>query len=206
MELNHTFRRRFRLAIGCVLLFAGLFGTWYSVRAARAQQLYLRTKYGYFRGTGLERPRETNATEAARVLQRARELYPDNYYFPAYVAWLQVDAMRQARDWEQFNNARDAALYFGREAVSINPYNSESRYAWVRALDAAERRNEAIEYWRGIVELEYWMPDLHQEYVRLLLRQGASSNLVEAAKERVFIRDAALRRRLDRMARLFGLP
>ncbi|MGN0845259.1 MAG: tetratricopeptide repeat protein [Kiritimatiellia bacterium] len=203
---GHRFRHLFRVVICSLFLFVGFGGLLHSFSACRAQRTYLRNKYGFFRGMSLEVPKQMNADAAARDLRAVSSSYGSNYYFPAYVANLYLNELHSATNWAEYVAARDGALYFSREAVALNPYNDEARYTRLYALTAAERFPEAIAYWRTVLETEYWVPEYHNEYAKILLREGSSTNLMEAAKERSLVSDRNLRNRLQKMAKLFSLP
>ena len=203
---GHRFRHLFRVIICSLFLFFGFGGLLYSVSVCRAQRTYLRNKYGFFRGTSLEVPKQLDADAAARDLRAVSSSYESNYYFPAYVAMLYLQALNSATNWAEYVSARDGALYYSREAVALNPYYDEARYARLYALMAAEQFPEAIAYWKTVVDLEYWVPEHHNEYAKILLREGSSTSLTEAAKERSLVSDRALKARLQKMAKLFSLP
>lgn len=231
----NDFRRRFRLAAGVVLVAAGVFGTIHAVRSAWGQQIYHRTKHGVFLGrpsleilplalardAALDRAIEaTNpviraealaealsfAREGARRCQRAMALCPDNYYFPAYVARLQLDALPNVRDEAVSADLKRAAWYFAKEALRLNPYDPEVRSVYADALLARGEIDEALAFWEPIVDREFWQPENHEVYARILLlrasRRGGGPYLAKAADERVFVKDPALKKRLANLAKL----
>lgn len=200
--------RRMRLPVACLLVFVGIFGFAHAVRAARAQRIYLGVKYGYFqkgtpelRASRIAKPPVTDAREAIVLFQRARGFYSSNYYFPVYVAQLCLAEASAATDRKTFRDSLDAALYFSREAVSLNPYNDEARHARVEALERDGQIAEALAFWEEVVEREYWTLEHHDTYARLLLREGSDESLQKAVRERGLVRDADLRRRLEKLAR-----
>ena len=195
-----SWRHRFRLAAGSVLLASGVCGFFHSLGAARAQWMYLRGKYGLLRGTAFETPRVESARRAFEISRRASELYPYNYYLPAWAALLALDEARAARTPEEFDAAASAAFWCAREAVSLNPYDASSRFAWAEALAENGRVGEALDFWRGVVDREFWNPDNHAELARLLLRTGTPEARALAAREAPFVSDPALKRRLQRIA------
>ncbi len=195
-----TWRHRFRLAAGSVLLAAGVCGFFHAFGATRAQWLYLRGKYGFLRGTALETPRMESAREAFELSRRAMALYPWNYYMPAWAAQLALDEAREAATPEAFDAAASAAYWCAREAVSLNPYDAEARYAWAEALAQTGRVAQALDFWRGVLEREFWNPDNHTEYARLLLLEGSPASRALAAREAPLVADPALKRRLRRIA------
>lgn len=208
-------RRDLRLVLGCLLFAAGLFGTARAVRAAVAQRVYHGAKHGFFRDTAREVPPVVDyrnpgadvepakfaedAAELARRARRAAGLYPHNYYFPAFAARAALIQSRQARSRAEFDDAVLSALYFSREASALNPYDAEARYVRAEALAADGQIEEALAFWRPIVEREFWNPVNHDEYARLLLLEGSRSSLELAVREKPLVEDPALRRRLDRL-------
>lgn len=229
------FRRRFRLAVGVVLVAAGFFGLIHAVRASWGQALYHRTKHGIFLGRpsleelplGLARDAAldraiaaTNpviraealaealsiAREGARRCQFAMSLCPENYYFPAYAARLQLDALLNVRDEAVAADLKRAAFYFAKEGLRINPYDAEVRSVYADALLVRGDVDEALAFWEPIVDREFWQPDNHDVYARILLRRGSRRGggpyLAKAADECVFVTDPALKKRLANLAKL----
>ena len=210
-------RRNVRLALGCLLFAAGLFGTVHAARAAVAQRLYHGAKHGFFRDTPREVPpvvdyRDPGAgveperfaedvAELSRRARRAAELYPHNYYFPAFAARAALIQARQAGSRAELDDAVLAALYFSREAAALNPYDAEARYVRAEALAADGQVTEALDLWRPIVEREFWNGANHDEYARLLLLEGSRRSLELAVREKPLVEDPALRRRLERLGK-----
>ena len=210
-------RRDLRLVLGCLLFAAGLFGTLHAARAAVAQYSYHRAKHGLFRDTSREVPPVVDyrnpgggvepaqfaedAAELARRARRAAELYPHNYYFPAFAARAALIQSRRARSRTEFDDAVLSALYFSREAASLNPYDAEARYVRAEALAADRQIEEALAFWRPIVEREFWNGANHDEYARLLLLEGSRRSLELAVREKPLVEDPALRRRLERLGK-----
>ena len=232
---TNDFRRRFRLGVGVLLVAAGFFGLVYAVRASWGQAVYHRTKHGFFLGrpslevlplsmardAALDRAIEaTNpvvraealsealsiAREGARRCQRAFPYCPDNHYFPACVARLQLDALLNVRDEATAGELKRAALYFAKEALRLNPYDAEARAVYVDALLARGEVDEALAFWEPIVEREFWQLDNHEIYARILLRRasrkGGGPYLSKAADERFFVTDPALKKRLANLAKI----
>lgn len=208
-------RRDLRLVLGCLLFAAGLFGTSRAARAAVAQRVYHGAKHGFFRDTPREVPPVVDyrnpgggveparfaedAAELARRARRAAALYPHNYYFPAFAARAALIQSRQARSRAEFDDAVLSALYFSREAAALNPYDAEARYVRAEALAADGQIEEALGFWRPIVEREFWNPANHDEYARLLLLEGSRSSLELAVREKPLVEDPDLRKRLERL-------
>ena len=225
------FRRKLRLVLGCILLVSGAFGTVYAFSAARAQRTYLRAKYGFFRGTSLEVPRCTNSTEAVRMVRASAERYANNYYFPAYVSNLcledavaafdelealeglsEADAVRAGLSQEEIDSRTEAlskrcvelvraAVFFSKEAIALNPYDEEARQARAYSLLSNAQAKDAVEFWRPIVDREYWIPRHHDIWAQILLAEGSQTNLVLASQEWCLVQDADLRRQLQQLGR-----
>ena len=225
------FRRNLRLVLGCLLLASGAFGTVYAIQATLGQRTYLRAKYGFFRGTSLETPRSTNAMEVVRLARDGMSRYAYNYYLPAYAASVCLDdavaaydelealdemdeadiilagmtpeeaAERRARLETLCTDLVGNALYFSKEAVALNPYDEESRLARAYSLLSNGQAEEAVEFWRPIVDREYWIPRHHDVWAQVLLAEGSHSNLVLASREWCLVQDAGLRRDLQRLGR-----
>ncbi len=66
-------------------------------------------------------------------------------------------------------------------------------------LAADGQIEEALAFWRPIVEREFWNGANHDEYARLLLLEGSRSSLELAVREKPLVEDSALRRRLERL-------
>ena len=210
-------RRNVRLALGCLLFAAGLFGTLHAARAAVAQSIYHGAKHGFFRdtarevppvvdyrnpGAGVKRDRfAKDAEELARRARRAAELYPYNHYFPAFAARAALIRCRRSSSREEFDDAVLSALYFSREAAALNPYDYESRWSRAEALAANGQVREALDFWRPIIEREFWNPANHDEYARLLLLEGSRASLELAVREKPLVGNPAVRRRLERLER-----
>ena len=210
-------RRNVRLALGCLLFAAGLFGTLHAARAAAAQRLYHGAKHGFFRDTEREVPPivdyrhpgsgvepeqfAEDVAELSRRARRAAELYPHNYYFPAFAARAALIQARRAGSRAELDDAVLAALYFSREAAALNPYDAEARYVRAEALAADGQVTEALDLWRPIVEREFWNGANHDEYARLLLLEGSRDSLGLAVREKPLGEDPALPRRLERLGK-----
>ena len=225
------FRRGLRLVLGCGLLVSGAFGSVYAFSAARAQRAYLRAKYGFYRGTSVEVPCVTNAEAAIRLARPAMARYSYNYYFPAYVAKVCLeDAVKAYDELEALDALEDtdvllagmepaerfarrealrvqcedlvrAAGSYSKEAVALNPYDEEARLGRAYALLSNGQADEAVEFWRPIVDLEYWNPRHHDIWAELLLAEGSDENRVLASREWFLVKDADLRRRLQQLDR-----
>lgn len=196
---SRRFRHHFRLVAGCALLVFGIALTFHSLRASIAQSIYLRAKYGYFRGTSREVAalEVGDVREMADLANRCAALYPHNWYFPIRVAQFAVLAAQSAESYEEFSAMAEFALYFSNEAYCMNPCNDEARRARSDALVLDDRIPEALDVWRDAIAREYWVRDHHDQYATLLLRAGGEDNLRAAVAERALVTDGKLRRRLN---------
>ena len=68
--------------------------------------------------------------------------------------------------------------------------------------------DEALAFWEPVVDREYWFPDNHDVYARILLRKGSRKDgepfLARAAEERFLVSDPALRKRLANLASILA--
>ena len=234
---TNGFRRRFRLAAGVALVAAGFFGALHSVRAASAQRLYHKTKHGFFLGTpslevlplSLERNAAIRraiastdpsvraralaealetAREGARRCQRVERDCPENWYFPALVAQLQLDALLNVGDTGTADDLKRSALYFSKTALRLNPYDVLVRTAYANTLLERGEVDEALAFWEPIVAREYWYPANHDMLARILLRKGSCKGgepyLARAVEERRLVGDPELRKRLENLAKILA--
>ena len=200
-----SFRRPCRMVVGCLLVVAGLFGTAHAVRAAIAQRLYLKTKYGFAGGPVAPVAKTEAAVEVARRAHAADRLYPHNYYFPSYAARRALTEATEARSSAEFRDALAGAQYFAKRAVALNPYDGESRMLHALAMAEDGRVREAIDYWReAVIAREYWSEANHEFLARLCLRSRDPEDLEAAADELPFARDPELRTKLLRLRKQLG--
>ena len=200
-----SFRRPCRMVVGCLLVVAGLFGTAHAVRAAIAQRLYLKTKYGFAGGPVAPVAKTEAAVEVARRAHAADRLYPHNYYFPSYAARRALTEAAEAKSSAEFRDALAAAQFFARRAVALNPYDGESRMLHALAMAEDGRVREAIDYWReAVIAREYWSEANHEFLARLCLRSRDPEDLAAAADELPFARDPELRTKLLRLRKQLG--
>ncbi len=203
-DFSHRFRHHFRLVAGCVLLVFGVALAFHAVRASVAQSLYLRVKYGYFRGTSREVAAlgVDDVREMADFANRCAALYPHNWYLPTRVAQFAVLAAQSAGSYEEFSSMSKFALYFSNEAYCLNPYDDEARRARSDALVLDDRVSEALDVWNDAIAREYWVREHHNQRAALLLRAGGEDNLRAAVAERALVNDNDLRRRLNKLVSL----
>lgn len=199
------FRRRCRMVVACFLLVAGLFGVVHSVRATVAQRLYLKTKYGFFRGLACEVPKLEGGMEVGVRAYRAYDLYPANYYFISFAAKCALSDAGRATSSEEHKTHLDRSLYFSRLAVALNPYDAEARGVYAFALAEGGRLSEAIRYWRDdVLAREFWNSANHDVLAWLYLRSPSPADMRLAVKELPFVGDKELRTRLRKLERQLG--
>ncbi|MGI5867877.1 MAG: hypothetical protein ACOX9C_00325 [Kiritimatiellia bacterium] len=200
-----SFRRRCRIVIGCVLIVVGLFGALHAVRAALAQRLYVKTKYGFAGGLTAPVAKSESVAEVARNAHAANRLYPHNYYFSSYAARCALEEAVEARSSTEFRDALATARFFARHAVALNPYDGESRMLHARVMAEEGRVREAIDYWRTeVLAREYWCEANHEFFARLCLRSRDPADRAAAADELPFVRDPELRAKLIRIRKQLG--
>lgn len=199
------FRKRMRMIVSCLLIVAGAFGAVYAVKASLAQRLYLKTKYGLFRGLERETPSTAEGREVGARAYQAYALYPKNYYFPTYAAKCALDEALAAENSADFRSHLTGALYFSKLAMAINPYEAEGRmlYALIMAEDG--RPTEAIAYWRDtVLEHEFWNSDNHNFMARLYLRSSKVDDMKAAVAELPFVSDAEMKKTLQQLKKGMG--
>jgi hypothetical protein len=175
--------RWLRLICGCVLVVAGAFGGVWSLRAATAQHLYKRAKYGLWVGTRFERPPRADPKTILRDCERAQAWYPRNHYFPVLAAASALGGALTATHIDDFERLFGAAEHWCRVAVDLNPYSIDAMHVKCRLLREKGDMAGAIAFWRDVVlEREFWNPDHHETYVTLLLKAGETTKAIEAAR------------------------
>jgi hypothetical protein len=187
-----------KLAISCALIvLCGAYAL-HSIRAAAAARTYLAVKFGLCGGTASATPPVADVAEAARRARRAGELYPANYLFYSHVALLALDAAQAAEDSESHGKYLSQALYFSTYGINLNPYNEETRRAYIETLVEDDRCGEAIEYWREkVMPREFWVGINHNTYASLLLRSSRPEDLREVASMEPMIREPELRKKIQ---------
>lgn len=200
-SLSHKLRHHFRLVAGCALLVFGAALAVHAVKASVAQSVYMRVKYGYFRGTSREVPAlgVGDTRRAANLANKCAALYPHNWYFPVRVAQFAVAAAQGAESLDEFSAMSKLALYFSNEAYCMNPYDTEARRARSDALALDDRISDALDVWKDAIAREYWVRENHTRYAELLLRAGGEDNLKAAVAERALVDDPQLRQRLNKL-------
>ena len=99
-------------------------------------------------------------------------------------------------------------IFDARKAIRLDPYEELIRRTYVDALLANGEVDEALAFWEPVVDREYWFPENHDVYARILLRRGSRKGggpyLERAAEERLLVADPALRRRLENLAAILA--
>lgn len=154
---------------GLLLASLSIVGVVHGVRAALAQALYGRAKYGDWK----EQPERI-----LEACERADALYPWNYYF---CAWAAERAFYADDRGDTRVDRRAAAARWCERGLALNPYAME-----LRLLDArlAEARSpaEAARKWAGYVDWHFWEPYNHAILVELYARAGQYENAMQSMR------------------------
>lgn len=171
------------IACACVLTVSGAWGCAAGARAAVAQGLYKRAKYGHFTDTRLKRPPPTDAAAVLRGCERAHRLYPRNYYFPVLASIRALEQALAASDAGAFDRAFGNAEHWNRTALALHPHQIEALQVRCRILQERGEAKAAVEFWREhVLEREFWNPDRHEVFVELCLKAGEETQAIEAAR------------------------
>lgn len=208
-SVSSSARKKFDMAIACVLIVAGAFWLLHASKAAVAQRMYRKAKFGFFLGHNgpilKESPGVTDGKQAAAMAFRAAELYPHNHYFASYVASRALADAAVATTSEEYNDSIKRAVYFSRLAVSLNPTGEEARMLYAYSLAENGDIAEAIDFWEhNVVEREFWNDSNHEILARLCLRSSSPEHLKKAAGEMPFVRDAELRKEIAGIKKLLA--
>ncbi len=180
---NRYAARLLCIACACVLTVSGAWGAAVGVRAAVAQKLYKRAKYGHFLETRLERLPPTDAAAVLRDCERAQRLHPHNYYFPVLASIRALEQALAASEPAVFDRAFRNAEYWNRVALARHPTQIEALQVRCRLLQERGEAKAAAAFWqRHALEREFWNPDRHAFYVELLLKAGEETRAIEAAR------------------------
>ena len=193
--------RCFRFCAAAVLLAVGCAGTFRAARASVAQWLYHRAKFGVWADLSDKTPPIEDGAAAAAVCRKAARLYPWNWYFPSWAAKvLYLEATDPATSDERWPVALRESADFAARALALNPYDAEIRWIYAENLVAAERVPDAIAWWRGVVDREFWNPANQNELASLLLREGSEESKAEALSL-IPLTNRDMRKRLELMKR-----
>lgn len=187
----HALSNYIRMTTGCLLTVFGLWGVLYAGNAARGQWIYFQTRYG---------EQAVPPDEILRRTETADSRYPHNYYMARLCASEALEAATHAENEADCLRYLDAADYWSRRALRLNPYRSEIQQLRCQVLEGEGRSSEAAEQWRAFVEREFWNPDHHAYLARLYLQAGrieeAEASLEWARRSR---ESRALKRRLGEL-------
>ena len=202
-------RKKLDMVVASLLIVAGAFGAVHACKASVAQRMYRKAKFGFFLGHKgpvlKETPGVKGSQEAAAMAYHAAQLYPENYYFPSYVASRALADAAVASSSTGYSDSLKRAMHFSHLAVSLNPTGEEARMLYVHSLAESGRVDEAIEYWETqVVEREFWNESNHEMLARLYLRSSSPEHLKKAVGEMPFIRDAGLRKELAGIRTILG--
>ena len=176
------------MVVSCLLIVVGAFGTVYATKASLAQRLYLKTKYGLFRGLEREIPSTAEGLEVAARAYRAYALYPKNYYFPTYAAKCALEDATAAGNSADFRSHLTRAIYFSKLALAEDG-----------------KPDEAIAYWRDeVLEREFWNSGNHNFMARLYLRSSKIDDMKAAVAELPFVSDADMKKTLQQLKKGLG--
>jgi hypothetical protein len=156
-------KNRARILAGVVLLLVGLSGAVWGARAALAQFMYCQSKFGRLRH---------DPDLVFALCKRASRLYPIDYYFcmwtaeKAYYSSLEPGLHRLWRD-----GRRQVAREWCERGLKLNFYKSPLRLLNTRLL-AEDSLEDAIDYWHGFVEWQFWNPYNHAVMAELHARNG----------------------------------
>ncbi len=213
-----------RQVIVCLFLVVGIVGIIYSYKCIKAQASYTIAKHGISFPFQKSKPASAGQ-ELFEEHDLANSNYPHNYYYHSFVAhevikqvYLVADAIYGNQDslkaisqihdnYKRSENNPDLslgelyeilakkALYFAELAIGTNPYDEGSRLMYKEALVLCGKTDEAIEYWKGVVDLEYWNRSHHDVMAELYLY---ADDIPMAIKERKHVLNPELKKMLQR--------
>jgi hypothetical protein len=133
-------------------------GVVHGVRAASAQWMYERAKYGADRSSLLR---------ILALCESAQRLYPFNYYF---CLWAATQAC-QASDVPGQGAAHAAADRWCARGIALNPYNRKLQIIRARRLQGRAPRQAAAQ-WARYVDWQFWDPYNHSLLAELYADAG----------------------------------
>lgn len=122
----------------------GLWGAWYSWRAAQAQTVYARMKFGDLQDEGFEVKHP--------LAESAHAIYPHNYYLTEYLASL---AFKKYQQDPRDSRYLDLAHRWLDDSLEQNRYLRESRWLEAKILGVDDPRL-AARVWSDYVERVFW--------------------------------------------------
>lgn len=192
-----------REVIICLLFVIGIGGFIYSFKCFRSQSIYVTVKYGVS-CPGFKRPPIFASQKLWNFHDIANTSYPHNYYLNSYVAREAINIAKNSvldtnLQFDDFYLLARKALFYAKLAIDVNPYDEESRLMYQEALVLNGQINEAIQYWEGIVDLEYWNRSHHDVMAELYLK---SNDISSAVRELPHVSKPDLRKKLLRYKKL----
>ncbi|MBT3193560.1 MAG: hypothetical protein HN341_13500 [Verrucomicrobia bacterium] len=146
--LNPVAMRAARFACAGLLTAAGILGTLYSIRAAKAHQRYHAITYGKLA--------EASTDRMASEWDRAHALYPHNYFLCIKA----VEGLWTAAFSDGEIDGSSAMEQFDRwcaRGIELNPHHWKLHRAVTLRL-APESPKAAADYWEQFVEWQFWSP------------------------------------------------
>lgn len=157
--------RRLLLIFGGVLLVVtAACGVTRSVRAALAQSIYYRTKFGSLSG-------QFEPEEVERRCLAANRLYRHNYYFSILTAEACYYGRFDRVTGEDKPGRVEIANYWCDAGLRLNNYQQPLRRLKARLL-ARTSPAEAVAYWRAYVDWHFWEPQNHAVLAELYAGAG----------------------------------
>lgn len=189
-----------REVIVCLFFVIGIVGVAYSLKCVKAQQIYVKAKYGVS-CPGLKTEPIKSGQELFNLHDLANTSYPHNYYLHSYVAkelvaYTKESIANQTITFEEFTNLARKALFYARLAVQTNPYDDECRLVYQDALVLNGRIDDAVKYWETVVDLEFWHRRHHNIMAELYLMSSLPNSYSLAVEEIPHVSDKKLRDKL----------
>jgi hypothetical protein len=156
-------KKIFLVVFGIILIFIGVLGVNYSIKASRAQALYEQSRYS-------EKGNTLSPELVYANYIHATKLYPYNFYFSAYAGEKFFYNLSQYSDDElaqKLNIISDIANH----GIEINPYNEQLIYLHMRMLEKDSPR-AALEYWQNFVNWYFWKDYNHSVLAELYAKVG----------------------------------
>jgi len=176
-------RQRLKILIACVLTVLCAAGAVRAVKAASVSSLQRQATNGFFHDSIWEKRQVTDPDKVIQYARIAEKRYPEGYHMFAHAASISWDTARAARDnyqYAEFDKYIGQALHFSQKALALNPYGEQTRRVYVDVLIELGRTTEAIDYWRGIMDMEFWYNGNHDKMAYLLMCSDNPEHLREA--------------------------
>ncbi len=192
-----------RQIVVCLFIVIGIIGVVYSIKAAKAQSIYVKSKYGVSCPLAIKPPM-SGGQELWDLHDTAVSLYPHNYYFHSFAARATINLALEAASnpelsFDDYELLARKALFYAKMAIQTNPYDEESRIMYQEALVLNGEINAAVTFWESVVDLEYWNKAHHDIMAELYLKANSISL---AVNELPHITKPELRKKLERYQKL----